>query len=166
MKFLNYNILLLLAIVVVSSTANAQIPASNEKPEVSIYLAKDDGEGKAGDPVTEFKVSDIPIHCVVKLESSESATVKMQLVAVKVSGVRAETKVVSASYTTTEGQNEVYFHGKPQKLWVAGIYRADIYLNGTMVRSIEFPIKGISVPPVANGFVPVKPKSKIIKRKP
>ncbi len=164
MRYLKYNIFLLLAIAVIPTAAYGQLPVSDEKPEFSIYLAKDDGEGKAGEAASEFGINDVPIHCVVKLGSSEPATVKMLLVAVKVNGVRPETKVVSASFTTNDGQNEVYFQGKPQKVWVAGIYRADIFLNGTMIRSIEFPIKGTSVPPVANSFAPAKPKRKSTKK--
>ncbi len=164
MRYLKYNLLLIVAIAFYASPANGQLPASDEKAEVSIYLAKDDGDGKAGDAVSEFGVNDVPIHCVVKLGSPEPATVRMLLVAVKVNGVRSETKVVSASFTTTEGQNEVYFQGKPHKAWVAGVYRADIYLNGTMIKSIEFPIKAAMVAPVSNSFAPVKSKPKSKKK--
>lgn len=168
MRHLKYNILLLLSIAVASTAAYGQLPVSDENTEPFVYLARDDGEGKAGEAVSEFGINDVPIHCVVKLGSSESATIKMLLVAVMVNGVRPETKVVSASFTTNEGQNEVNFQGKPQKMWVAGIYRADIYLNGTMIKSIEFPIKGTLVTPVVNSFAPVKPKPKsnVTKKRP
>jgi hypothetical protein len=65
-----------------------------------IYLAKDDGTGKAGEAATAFETTDVPIHCVVQLDSAESVTVKMQLVAVNVPGVKPGTKVVATSYTT------------------------------------------------------------------
>ena len=61
------------------------------------YLAKDNGEGKAGEQASEFRVTDIPIYCVVLLESNQTAVVKMNFVAVNVAGVKPETKVVTST---------------------------------------------------------------------
>ena len=36
-----------------------------------LYLAKDDGSGKAGKQVTEFLTTDVPIFCVVLLDTVE-----------------------------------------------------------------------------------------------
>ena len=88
-----------------------------------VYLAKDNGEGKAGEQVTEFTTTDIPIYCVVLLESNAKTVVKMNFVAVSVSGVKPETKVVTASYTTKDGQNRVNFSGRPDGKWTPGKYR-------------------------------------------
>ena len=106
-----------------------------------IYLAKDDGTGEAGDPVTTFETTDVPIYCVVKLDSAESVTVKMQLVAVSVTGVKPGTKVVAASYTTKDLQDRVNFTGRPQGNWVAGRYRVDIYVDNVQVASREFAVQ-------------------------
>ena len=57
-----------------------------------IYLAKDNGEGKAGEAETSFLTTDIPIFCVVQLDSLKPATVKMNFIAVKVAGVKARNK--------------------------------------------------------------------------
>lgn len=107
-----------------------------------VYLAKDDGAGKAGEPVTEFRTTDVPIYCVVLLESGEKAVVKMNFVAVNVAGVKPETKVVTASYTTKGGQDRVNFTGRPDGKWTSGKYRVDLFLNGKKVRDVEFDIKG------------------------
>jgi hypothetical protein len=106
-----------------------------------LYLAKDDGTGKAGDVVTTFSTSDIPIHCIVQLDSVRVANIKMNLVAVKVPGVKPETKVVTTSYTTKENQNRVNFTGKPDGIWTAGRYRVDIFLDGKHARSYDFLIE-------------------------
>ena len=106
-----------------------------------LYLARDDGSGKAGAQVSEFRTTDVPIFCVVMLDTTESLTVKMNFVAVDVAGVKADTKVVSASYTTTEGQNQVNFSGRPQGRWTPGRYRVDIILDGKVAKNIEFDIK-------------------------
>jgi hypothetical protein len=106
-----------------------------------VYLAKDDGKGKAGEQVEEFVTSDVPIYCVVVLDTAEAVTVKMNFVAVKVAGVKADTKVVTASYTTKAGQNRVNFTGKPYDAWVPGRYRVDIFINGKAARGLEFEIR-------------------------
>jgi len=106
------------------------------------YLAKDDGEGKAGDQVTEFRTTDIPIYCVILLESALKTVVKMNFVAVSVAGVKTETRVVSASYTTKGGQNRVNFTGRPEGRWTPGKYRVDIFLDGKIAKNLDFEIKG------------------------
>lgn len=117
-----------------------------------VYLAKDDGNGKVGEQVSEFGTSDIPIYCVVLLDSTERVTVKMILVAVSVTGVKADTKVVTASYITKEGQNRVNFTGRPDGKWTPGKYRVDIFLNGKIAKNVEFEIKGGRVNTTAAKF--------------
>src|SRR5215218_8390869 len=106
-----------------------------------IYFAKDDGTGKAGEEATSFVTTDVPIYCVVQLDSAVPTTVKMNLVAVAVAGVRAETKVVSTSYTTKDNQDRVNFTGRPAGQWVAGRYRVDIFIGNAAVVSREFAVQ-------------------------
>lgn len=136
------------------------------------YLAKDNGEGKAGEQATEFKTSDIPIYCVILLDKNGVAAVKMNFVAVSVPGVKPETKVVSAAYTTKEGQNRVNFTGRPDGKWTAGKYRVEVFIDGKIARELELEIKGAS-PAVKNGsaksatsaalVTPPRPKPKAAK---
>ena len=126
---------------------------------VEIYLAKDDGTGKAGEEATSFVTTDVPIYCVVQLDSALPTTVKMNLVAVAVPGVKADTKVVSSTYTTKDNQDRVNFTGRPTGQWVAGRYRVDIFIGDAAVVSREFAVqKAVQVPakPIAK---PVTPKS-------
>jgi hypothetical protein len=106
-----------------------------------IYLAKDDGNGKAGEPATSFITTDIPIFCVVKLDTAQPTEVKMNLIAVNVKGVKPETTVITTSYKTKDEQNRVNFRGKPEKMWVAGTYRVDIFLDGKLATAQEFEIQ-------------------------
>lgn len=122
--------------------ASGQAPASTHVAGIEdIFLARDDGKGKAGEQVEEFVTSDVPIYCVVVLDTAEAVAVKMNFVAVKVAGVKAETKVVTASYTTKAGQDRVNFTGRPYDAWVPGRYRVDIFINGKSARGLEFDIK-------------------------
>jgi hypothetical protein len=116
-------------------------PQEDQRIE-KVYLARDDGNGKAGDQVTEFYTGDIPIYCVVLLNAAPKTVVKMNFVAVSVAGVKPDTRVVSSSYTTKEGQNRVNFTGRPEDKWTPGKYRVDIFLDGKMANSVEFLIKG------------------------
>lgn len=106
-----------------------------------IFLAKDDGTGNAGEAATAFETTDVPIYCVVQLDSAESVTVKMLLVAVSVPGVKPGTKVVGTSYTTKDLQDRVNFSGRPQGQWVAGRYRFDIFIDNVQVASREFAVQ-------------------------
>lgn len=137
----------------------AQAPAGSLPDSVidDVYLARDDGNGKAGDVVETFNTSDIPIYCIVSLTRSNPVNVKMSLVAVKVNGVKPETKVVTAGYTTKQGQDRVYFTGRPDGVWVAGTYRIDVFVEGKRERSLTFEMKGDATPVGASKFVPSKP---------
>src|SRR5436309_13329289 len=68
-------VLLIITVLIISRAAYAQVPASPTTPSgiEEAYLAKDDGEGKAGEQVTEFQTTDVPIYCVVLLESNQAA---------------------------------------------------------------------------------------------
>ena len=127
-----------------------------------LYLAKDNGYGKAGEQVDEFRTTDVPIYCVVLLDATTKVTVKMNFVAVDVVGVKADTKVVTASYTTKEGQNRVNFTGRPDDKWTPGKYRVDIFIDGKIAKNIEFEIKGAGTSATAAKYfnTPETPKPK------
>ncbi len=153
--------ILLLVLLAVCPLAAFSQPDPPVVPAVEeAYLAKDDGKGKAGEQVGEFLTTDIPIHCVVLLDSMAKVTVKMNFVAVNVSGVKAETKVVTASYTTKAGQNRVYFTGRPDGRWTPGKYRVELFLNGKAASNIAFEIRSGTVN-AGNSFrPPAKPPTK------
>lgn len=131
-----------------------------------VYLAKDDGSGEAGDAVEKFQTTDVPIYCVIQLNSLKSATVKMSFVAVAVKGVKAETKVVTVSYKTNGNQDRVNFTGKPDKFWTAGNYRVDIFINDKLAQSKSFEIeKSANSAPTVNSFQPKQtPKPKPVRK--
>jgi len=106
-----------------------------------IYLARDNGAGQAGEEATSFVTTDVPIYCVVQLDSSVPVTVRMNLVAVAVAGVKAQTRVVSSTYTTRNDENRVNFTGRPSGRWVPGRYRVDIFIGDKPVLSREFAVQ-------------------------
>jgi hypothetical protein len=155
---------LFFALSALGQTPEQTPPTGNETVGVEeIYLAKDNGEGKAGDAATNFLTTDIPIFCVVQLNSLKPTTVKMNFIAAKVAGVKAETKVVSVSYKTNGKQNRVNFTGKPDGNWIAGSYRVDIFIDGKLAGSRELEIqKSATANPAVKSFQPktiAKPKA-------
>ena len=123
-----------------------------------IFLARDDGNGKAGEAVSRFFTTDIPIYCVVQLASDASVTVKMNFVAVAVAGVKPETKVVTTSYTTKQGQSRVNFSGKPYDKWSVGKYKVEIYEDGKFAKDLVFDIRPASGTPDGAAFFQSKTK--------
>jgi len=152
-------------------SAFAQQPEDKRKPAPQtvgvedVYLAKDNGEGNVGDTAEYFLTTDIPIYCVVELNSLKPASVKMNLVAVNVQGVKAESKVFTVTYKTNGKQNIVNFKGKPEGVWTAGSYRIDIFIDDKLAVGKSFEIKKSpseiqKTAAQAESFVPPKPKVK------
>jgi hypothetical protein len=156
-----------------SPTTGNQIPmTANAAATVGIkeiYLAKNNGDGEAGEAETKFLTTDIPIFCVVQLDSLKPATVKMNFIAVKVTGVKPETKVVTVSFKTNGKQSRVYFTGSPADNWIAGNYRVDVFVDGRLGGSRELEIqKAATADPIVKSFQPkpaAKPKAEKRPRK-
>lgn len=136
----------------------------------SLFLAKDNGEGKPGDVTEKFLTTDMPIYCVVELNSTAPATVKMILRAVDVSGVKPETTVITVSYKTNGRQNRVNFTGRPEGVWAAGKYRIDILIDDKPAGSQAFEIvrdplepKTKAVPASKPAAPKTKPKARPIR---
>jgi hypothetical protein len=130
-----------------------------------MFLARDDGDGKAGDEAEDFLTTDVPIYCVIQLNSTKPATVKMNFVAVSVPGVKAETRVITVSYKTNGNQDRVSFKGKPEKIWTAGNYRIDIFIDDKLALGKSFeikksPLETPKTPVKTQNFVTPKPKPK------
>ena len=158
-------LLLALSVAAQRSAADGQRPQTSVVGVEEVYLAKDNGEGVAGEATESFLTTDIPIYCVVQLDSTRPATVKMNLVAVSVAGVKAESRVITVSYQTNGQQSRVYFTGKPDRLWIAGSYRIEVFVDDKLAAGKNFEIvKSPSVTPktapVVEDFLPAKPKPK------
>jgi len=162
------HIFILLFLFCIGLTAQSSEPVKAD-PGASVvedlYLARDDGGGKAGDVTSTFSPADIPIHCIVVLSKTHPIGVKMNFVAVKVAGVKPESRVVSSAYTTRQGQDRVFFTGRPDRRWVAGVYRIDIFVEGKLEKSLAFEVKGNAVPIEVSNFVPAKHKPKPARKK-
>lgn len=154
-----------------SLAAFGQPPAvPKEKPLVgieSIVLMRDDGNGNADQETAIFGQTDVPIHCQIFLDSFIPSTVKMNLVATNVKGLKAESKIITVSYKTNGEQNIVNFKGSPNDVWIAGKYRIDVFVNEKLAGNKEFEIQKSETPEIKQtNFVAPKPKPKAATKRP
>lgn len=135
---------LCLVLVCLFSSVGVLAQTETDQPEEvtveEITLARDD-DGKAGETTDGFVTTDVPIHCIIQLNSTKSTAVKMNLVAVKANGHKAGESVVTVNYKTNGNQNRVRFQASPDGVWGAGKYRVDILLNGKLAKSLEFEVQ-------------------------
>jgi len=124
-----------------AQTVKTEYTNGNDKNRAAdLTLARKNSGGDIEEGIEIFSPRDIPIICYVDLASDKPVTVKLNFIAVKVRGVRPNSKIISISYKTKEGEDIVTFTGKPEKQWVLGAYRVDILLDGKLTTSKEFTV--------------------------
>ena len=106
-----------------------------------LTLAREDADGNIIEDVKVFAPGDIPIYCYVDLISSKPVTVELKFIAVKVAKIRPNTKIISISYKTKNGEDAVTFTGEPEGLWMVGKYRVNILLDGKERLSKTFEVR-------------------------
>lgn len=154
-------VLVVLFCLFLGLNAFAQTVNTEEVGIEQISLWRADGEGNATEETESFLTTDKPLLFRVQLNSTNRATVKMVLVAVNVPGLRRETKSITVSFTTNGKQNVVNFTAMPENLWLAGKYRADLFINNKPAGNKEFMIEKPPAP-TEKETVPktdVKPKT-------
>ncbi len=107
----------------------------------SVVLARTDIDGNIEEDVYKFRPTDIPIICYVELDSDIPTVVSLKFIAEKVKGVRPNRTVITSKYKTKKGETGVTFKGKPEKLWVVGKYRVEIYVNNKLAKSKTFIVR-------------------------
>lgn len=106
-----------------------------------ITLARTDKDGNIEEGIEVFGTKDVPIYCYIDLNSHKPTLVKMEFIAVKAKGLRPDTKIVTVSYKTKNGENSISFNASPAKIWAVGDYRVDVFLDGKIAASKEFKIE-------------------------
>ncbi|MDQ3634964.1 MAG: hypothetical protein M3405_10730 [Acidobacteriota bacterium] len=117
------------------------LPEKTEQSVEKLSLARKDKDGNIEEGLEVFNTKDIPITCYIDLSSDIPTLVKMNFIAVKAKGLRADIKIVTVSYKTKDGENSVSFNASPNKIWAVGDYRVDIFLDGKLAASKEFKIE-------------------------
>ena len=127
-----------------SNTATSAPKSSPEDASAvieSVHLARDDGRGKVGETVTEFKTTDNPLYCVVQLREPKAGTrLKAEWFAVNAGGER-DSMFLEKEFTTTADMNMVTFTARLPRQWPDGDYKVNILVNGKPEKSLDFQIK-------------------------
>jgi hypothetical protein len=126
--------------------AEATSPAPHASADSSgvtiqrLALARDDGNGEAGEEVTRFKASDRRIHVVAELSDfKDGVEVKVALTAVSAGGAKGkELGDVSVVFTSFDNVGCYYFTWPRD--WPVGTYRVDAFLDGKLTQSLEFDV--------------------------
>lgn len=80
-------------------------------------------------------------YCIVTLANApDDTTVKAVWTAVDVEGEEPNTQIDEAE-TTSDGNNVLTFNLTIDTAWPVGKYKVDLYLNGTLDRTLEFEVQ-------------------------
>jgi hypothetical protein len=131
-------------LVKTTETAFAFASSHQKTTEVfitDIELARDDGAGRGGQTVKNFRRTDNPLHCLVTLSRAAAGT-KVQFVwtAVDAGGKRDE--VLATSEVVTRS-GEIVADGQMRlpREWPAGRYRVRATADKRTSRTVEFVIE-------------------------
>lgn len=125
-------------------TAFALWPSPQKTTEIfitDIELARDDGAGRGGQAVKNFRRTDNPLHCLVTLSRAGEATkVQFMWTAVEAGGKRDE--VLATSEVVTK-PNEIIADGQLRlpREWPAGRYRVRANVNNRSSKTLDFVIE-------------------------
>jgi hypothetical protein len=130
-------------------TATPETPSAGAPSIGDAYTARDqDG----ADPTTVFAPEDAFYAIIDLADAPDQATVKVIWTAVQVQGEAPDTYLREDELTTDSGQ--LYFQLSNNDLWSEGTYKADIYLNDVLVRTLEFSVASSGTSsPSASGFI-------------
>ena len=142
MKRILVSIALLLAVAVVVAACSASFSTANISNAV---LAKDVKGDKFDpiDPTSTFPADQPVIHLVVTLKNAPSGTtVKATWTAVDVGDAAPANTMIDEAEMTMDGSGNVHFTlSLPSSgVWPVGKYKADIYLNGKLDKTVEFTV--------------------------
>ncbi|MGZ8842401.1 MAG: tetratricopeptide repeat protein [Pyrinomonadaceae bacterium] len=101
------------------------------------YMAKNNN-GKPGEPTMSFVPGDRTIHCVLDLNTARAGTkVRFVWKTVEIEGSRNE-EIKTVDYVTKPQEDKVLGNLTLPRDWPTGTYKVEIYLNGTLVKTINY----------------------------
>lgn len=128
-----------------SAMGEVSVEASLRKAEevfiTDIELARDDGGGRHGQVVRNFRRTDNPLHCVVTLSRARGGTrVRFVWIAVEAGGTREN---VLADAESVTGAREMVVDGVMSlpRQWPAGRYRVQATVNNRTSKTVEFNVE-------------------------
>jgi len=101
------------------------------------YMAKNNN-GKPGEPTMSFVPGDRTIYCVLDLNVARTGT-KIRFVwkTVEIEGSRNE-EIKTVDYVTKPLEDKVQGNLTLPRDWPTGTYKVDVYVNGTLAKTINY----------------------------
>lgn len=128
--------ILIIVFVVMFTMLACEVSASTAKITDAYLTPNEDGSGN----FTMFS-ADQTFYCVVKVANApEDTTLKAVWTAVDVEGVDPNL-LISEFELTTESENEFTFNLQNDQLWPSGTYKVEIFMNGTLEKTLEFEVQ-------------------------
>lgn len=122
------------------NTGNPATKSGAAKSESGVTVESVKLTDDGGDEVTNFKTTDNPHRAVVKLSEIESGTkVKAVWTAVNAGGAKNE-KILDKELETDSMMNQVNFSLSMPNPFPTGDYKLDIYLNGKLVKTVNYKV--------------------------
>jgi Flp pilus assembly protein TadD len=101
------------------------------------YMAKSNN-GQPGETTMSFLPSDRTIFCVLELNTARAGTrVRFVWKTVEVEGSR-NVEIKTVDYVTKPLEDKVQGHLSLPRDWPTGTYKVEIYVNGTLVKTINY----------------------------
>ena len=100
------------------------------------YMARDD---QGADRTTVFAQDNI-FYCIVQLANAPDDTI-VKVVWYAVNAQDTEPNLLIDQVETTGGDGVIPFNLSNNGLWPLGTYKAEIYLNGTLDRTLNFEVR-------------------------
>ena len=133
-----------------SSTANnsqwSNTPTTNSptsgSPASDVYIRQSymakNNNGKPGEPTMSFVPADRTIFCVLDLNTARAGTqVRFVWKTVQIEGSQNE-EIKTVEYVTKPLEDKVQGNLSLPRDWPTGTYKVEIYLNGTLAKTINY----------------------------
>jgi hypothetical protein len=125
-------------VVVVTLLATLACGGSFSTASIDSAILSADEEGSQ--ETTVFAPEDT-FYCIVTLANApDDTTVKAVWTAVDVEGEEPDT-LIDETETTSDGNDVLTFNLSLDSSWPTGTYKVDLYLNGTLDRTLEFEVQ-------------------------
>jgi hypothetical protein len=127
-----------------NNTSPSKAPSGTDVRIDRISMAKDDN-GKPGDPTDSFAPDDRTIHTVVVLNKAKEGTrIKWVWIAVNAEGFQRNQELKldkPVELTTGPDDTNVHAHVTWSKDWPTGEYRAEVYINGVLDKTVSYSVR-------------------------
>lgn len=96
--------------------------------------------GQAVDVTDIFGPTDRTIYAVIKFEKRPPITTKVRATWTAINADGSSDQFLDTDFVTSKGEDIVNFSAALDKDWPVGKYKVDIYVNGTLVKTIDYKV--------------------------